>query len=261
MMTAAMMEVLKTAGLANEWHKGDMHRLYIDLIKANELYKSNNADLEHARLILNRYERSNGKMWIDLESGKICTKSIGDSEAVISQIMELVNYLTPADANEHTTDIDPEHAAPAEKEDTMTDTINLRLEVRNLNSRLEAITLLYNAAAKCYELHGDPMYDDIKAQEAQLTAYCEAEKERLADIIRTTGTMTASNAVMELMGTKMSCRTYDCDGEKYRISTDIDGRVEEIVSLADLANERAYNDYLRECDELIAKRRDKWGDM
>lgn len=258
MMTAAMLETLKAAGIANEWHKGDMHRLYIDLIKADKLYSSNNADLEHARLILNRYERSNGKMWIDLGSGKICTKNIGDSEAVISQIMELVNYLTPADTNEHTTDIDPEHAAPAEKEDTMTDTINLRLEVRNLNSRLEAITLLYNAAAKCYELHGDPMYDAIKAQEAQLTAYCEAEKERLADIIRTTGTMTASNAVMELMGTKMSCRIYEYGGEEYRIATDIDGNIEEIVSLTDEANERAYNDHLRECTEIIDKRGEKY---
>lgn len=259
MMTAKMMEALKAAGIANEWHKGDMHRLYIDLIKADELYNSNNADLEHARLPLNRYERSNGKMWIDLDSGKICTKSISDSKAVISRIMELANYLTPAD--DHSTDTDPEHNTPAEKEDTTTDMINMRLEVTKLNRAVEATTLLYNAAAKCNILVGiydNPLYDGIKAQEAQVMAYCEAQKERLAGIIRTTGTMTASNAVMELMGTKMSCRIYEYGGEEYRIATDIDGNIEEIVSLTDEANERAYNDHLRECTEIIDKRGEKY---
>lgn len=97
MMTTKMMETLKSAGIANEWHKGDMHRLYIDLAKADDLYYDNSENFQHGRLALNRYERNSGKVWIDLPTGEISTKSIGDAEEVISQIMELVAFLTPAD--------------------------------------------------------------------------------------------------------------------------------------------------------------------
>lgn len=100
MMTAKMMETLKTAGIAKEWHKDSMHRLYIDLAKADEMYYDNNENFEHGRLALNRYERQNGKMWIDLETGEISAKNIGSSEDVISQIMELVSFLTPAEEEE-----------------------------------------------------------------------------------------------------------------------------------------------------------------
>lgn len=100
MMTAKMMESLKNAGIANEWHKGDMHRLYIDLAKADEMYYDNNESFEHGRLALNRRERDNGKVWIEIESGEICTKYIGSSDEVISQIRELVAFLTPAEEEE-----------------------------------------------------------------------------------------------------------------------------------------------------------------
>lgn len=100
MMTAKMMEALKTAGIANEWHKGDMHRLYIDLAKADEMYYDNNESLTSGRLALNRRERDNGKVWIDMETGEISTKGIGSADEVIAQIMELAAFLTPAETEE-----------------------------------------------------------------------------------------------------------------------------------------------------------------
>ena len=100
MMTTKMMETLKNAGIANEWHKGDMHRLYIDLTKASELYFDNNESFQHGNLALNRYERNNGKLWVEIESGEIRTKSISDAEEVISQIMELVAFLMPEEKTE-----------------------------------------------------------------------------------------------------------------------------------------------------------------
>lgn len=100
MMIAKMMETLKTAGIAKEWHKGDMHRLYIDLAKAADLYYDNNEGFEHGRLNINRRERDNGKLWVELESGEICTKGIYMDSQVISQIMELVAFLTPAEVEE-----------------------------------------------------------------------------------------------------------------------------------------------------------------
>lgn len=98
MMTTKMMETLKNAGIAKEWHKGDMHRLYVDLAKASELYYDNNEGFKHARLILNRYERDNGKLWVELESGEIRAKGIGSADEVISQIAELAAFLSPSDA-------------------------------------------------------------------------------------------------------------------------------------------------------------------
>lgn len=100
MMTAKMMETLKTVGIAKEWHKDTMHRLYIDLAKAADLYYDNNEGFEHGRLNINRRERDNGKLWVEIESGEICTKGIYMDGEVISQIMELVAFLTPAEAEE-----------------------------------------------------------------------------------------------------------------------------------------------------------------
>lgn len=95
--TEKMISALKEMGVANEWHKGGMHRLYINLVQANEIYHDNNDRLEHGRLILNRYERMNGKMWVNLDDNEICSKGIDDE--VIGQIIELVDVLY-ADAEE-----------------------------------------------------------------------------------------------------------------------------------------------------------------
>lgn len=100
MMNAKMMETLKNAGIAKEWHKGDMHRLYIDLTKASDMYFDNNESFQHGRMALNRYERNNGKVWVEIESGEICTKSIDSQDEVISQIMELVAFLMPEETEE-----------------------------------------------------------------------------------------------------------------------------------------------------------------
>lgn len=104
MMTAKMMETLKNAGIANEWHKAEMHRLYIDLAKAAEMYYNNNEHLEHGRLIMNSREIANGKLWVDLETGMVCTKGISMDEDVIAQIMELVAFLMPAEEAAEPTD-------------------------------------------------------------------------------------------------------------------------------------------------------------
>lgn len=100
MMTAKMMEALKAAGIAKEWHKDDMHRLYIDLSVTCEMYFDNNEHFEHGRISINRYEKANGKVWVDMEPGEIHTKNISSSEEVIAQIMELATYLAPADVEE-----------------------------------------------------------------------------------------------------------------------------------------------------------------
>lgn len=94
-MTVKMMESLKAAGIAKEWNHGDMHRMYIDLDAACEMYYDNNEHFQHGRIAVNRYERVNGKIWVDMHTCEINTKGIGDSEEVISQIMELAAYLTP----------------------------------------------------------------------------------------------------------------------------------------------------------------------
>lgn len=82
-----MMEALKEIG--NEWHKGNMHRFYINLKLACEVYY-NREDTKHARLPLNRFERENGKCWIDMETGEIKTKDIKDAEDMVDGILELV---------------------------------------------------------------------------------------------------------------------------------------------------------------------------
>ena len=91
-----------------------MHRLYIDLAVACKMYVDNNERFQHGSIAVNSRERRDGKVWVDLESGEINTKYISDSEEVISQIMEIAEYLTPeeipADNTENT-----ENAESAEK--------------------------------------------------------------------------------------------------------------------------------------------------
>ena len=102
MKTINMIDTLKASGIAKEWHNGDMHRLYIDLTKADEFYFENNDGFAHGRLALNRRERSNGKLWIDLETGDFSSKSIDNPNEVISQIMEIVRFLSQPETTENT---------------------------------------------------------------------------------------------------------------------------------------------------------------
>ncbi len=90
MFTAEM--ISKLNGIGKEWHKDTMHRFYINLPQADEKYYDTD-NTEHGRLPLNRYERNNGKAWIELESGEFCTKGIQDAKELESCIMELVNLL------------------------------------------------------------------------------------------------------------------------------------------------------------------------
>lgn len=95
MKNEKIIKAMNEAGIANEWHKGDMHRLYIDLGKANELYMERE-DREHGQLPMNRHDRMTGKCWIDLETGEISAKNLSDAEGVIACIEELAELLTPA---------------------------------------------------------------------------------------------------------------------------------------------------------------------
>ncbi len=227
-MTAKMMETLKTAGIATEWHKGDMHRLYIDLAKASEMYYENceTANFKCARLALNRYERNNGKMWIEIESGEICTKSIKDSEEVISQIMELVEFLLPEETieceeAEENVAIVEEKIAERETVDTREEDNmeNLLYHVQNLKKSEESITLLYNAAAMNFAYSGEKrvIWEGIKAQEEALTTYCRKERERLATIIREGGKVVKD---MSIPGFPFTTVIYDYNGEQYKIETE-----------------------------------------
>lgn len=94
--TVKMIAKLQEMGIANLWQKNGYSRLYIDLEKANDLYR-NNDDMDHAQLIMNRRDRDNGKLWIDMDSCEICTKSIGSGDEVIEQIIEMVNYYIAID--------------------------------------------------------------------------------------------------------------------------------------------------------------------
>lgn len=83
--------IAKLQNIGKEWHKGDMHRFYIDLHKAAEMYLDL-PDAKHGRLPLNRYERNNGMIWIDIENGKFCTKGIQDEDELIACIDELIAH-------------------------------------------------------------------------------------------------------------------------------------------------------------------------
>lgn len=210
MMTAKMMEALKIAGIAKEWHKNDMHRLYIDLVKADAMYRDNCEHLERGAIDINRREKMDGKLWIDLETGEIKTNGIYLGTVVIGQIVELATYLAPEEKTE-------------EQEERKTEVIdNMKFYVDQLNNKEKAIELLYNAAANCFTLSRESteksLYDGIKAQESALIAYCKQERERLAAIIRSEGKMYAKDAA--LLGFPSYREFYTYNGERYMIVND-----------------------------------------
>lgn len=89
-----VVNALINAKLARRWTKNDMDRLYIDLSAADAW--TANSDVFPGRFAVNRYERQNGKMWIDLETGKVDTRSIRDADECISQLETIINILVPA---------------------------------------------------------------------------------------------------------------------------------------------------------------------
>lgn len=66
------------------------NRLYIDLEQANKLYYDND-DLS-GQFAMNRRDRQNGKLWIDLDTNEISAMWLSSGDEVIEQIVELVNY-------------------------------------------------------------------------------------------------------------------------------------------------------------------------
>ena len=105
MMTTAMMNAMIEAGIVKEWHMGDMHRLYINLKKADMLYREHCEEIGYSdsRLIslnLSAGEIKNGMMWIDMESGEIDVKYIKDEEIAVKQIIALAAFLSKDEENE-----------------------------------------------------------------------------------------------------------------------------------------------------------------
>lgn len=111
-VTVEMIAKLQEMGVANLWQKNGYSRLYIDLEKANDLYRSNDK-MNHAQLVMNRRDRDNGKLWIDMDSCEICTKWLSSGDEVAEQIIELVNYYIAIDeaAEEENMAVDREVSA------------------------------------------------------------------------------------------------------------------------------------------------------
>lgn len=124
-MTAEM--IAKVSTIATRWTKNGMDRLYINIDDANELYTSIE-DRAHGQLTMNRRERSTGKIWIEVESGEICTKGIIDSDEVVSEIEEIIAYLCPAPADEETAETE---TAETIKEDTTMTAIKFAVTLSN----------------------------------------------------------------------------------------------------------------------------------
>lgn len=169
-LTEKMMDALKTAGIAKEWHKGDMHRLYIDLAKASELYHDNSEHFSTGKLSLNRYERNNGKVWIEIESGEICTKCISSADEVISQIMELVSFLLPEEVEEM--------VEPAATEDDVVlsqDALTVQ-EIYDLCKEAHVVLLPDNKSLKVSDKTPADIIRTIRAHKAEiveaLSGYC-----------------------------------------------------------------------------------------
>ena len=90
-----VVNALISAKLARRWTKNGMDRLYIDLSAADAWTAK--SDVFPGRFAVNRYERQNGKMWIDLETGKVDTRSIRDAEECIAQLDTIIGILLPAE--------------------------------------------------------------------------------------------------------------------------------------------------------------------
>lgn len=77
------------------WIKNDMDRVYINAGYLCDLYYSMPDELKNhgGRLPLNRFERQNGKIWVDVTTDEIKTKNIdcgGDVIATIAQLCAMV---------------------------------------------------------------------------------------------------------------------------------------------------------------------------
>ena len=79
-----VVNALINAKLARRWTKNGMDRLYIDLSAADAW--TANSDVFPGRFAVNRYERQNGKMWIDLKTGKVDTRFFEHYNALSGRI-------------------------------------------------------------------------------------------------------------------------------------------------------------------------------
>lgn len=100
--------------IGNEWHKNDMHRFYINLDEANAIYRDMPEDRMSGQLPMNRYERTNGKVWIDMETGEIETKNIRNDEDMIECIRELISFMG-AEIKETEETVEAEEVAETEE--------------------------------------------------------------------------------------------------------------------------------------------------
>lgn len=77
----------------NRWTKNGMDRVYISVIYLDNIYYDLSDEMKKigGRLPVNRYERLNGKIWIDVETDEINTKGIDYSSDIISLVKDLLN--------------------------------------------------------------------------------------------------------------------------------------------------------------------------
>lgn len=104
-VTEKMVAKLLKTGIADEWNKYGMHRVYINIARVNEtLDTMPDSAKRHARLPLNRFQRNNLKIWIDPDTLEIKTAYISISMDTMQSIMEALEDLTAEPEAEETED-------------------------------------------------------------------------------------------------------------------------------------------------------------
>ena len=91
--TKKVIETLIENKLARLWRKNGIERLYIDLTAVDAW--TANCDEFPGRFAVNRYDRFNGKMWIDLANDEIATRNMGHGEECTAQLDTIISILVP----------------------------------------------------------------------------------------------------------------------------------------------------------------------
>lgn len=86
-MTNEMIERLESKGF-KRWQKNGMDRLYIDYNVVNDWADKNLEISLYAWM--NRAERQNGKMWVNVETGEIETKGIASTKEVAEIVAKYI---------------------------------------------------------------------------------------------------------------------------------------------------------------------------
>lgn len=82
-MTNEKITALESKGF-KRWIKGDMDRLYIDHETVDKWAWSNFDDT--CKKWMDKFERSRGKIWMDVKTGELQTKGIEEAEKVLAVV-------------------------------------------------------------------------------------------------------------------------------------------------------------------------------